>query len=250
MKIMLIRHAEPDYSIDSLTPKGRVEAELLARRISRVTDVLGCYLSPRGRALDTAAYTLNKTHWPAQVLPWLEEFRGRCFDPDAGRERNCWDFRPHTYEAHPLWQDPDRFLEDPLFADSNVPRIWKETTDGVDALLASFGYTRKGQVWYCGKNREGTLLLFCHFAISMAVMGYLTHQSPVTLWQKFCMAPSSVTTLVSEERLKGEVVFRCIQLGDMSHLYAGGEPYSTAGLFPEFYDGIDNTSPRNYGSMP
>ena len=84
----------------------------------------------------------------------------------------------------------------------------------------------------------------------MAVMGYLTHQSPVTLWQKFCMAPSSVTTLVSEERLEGEVVFRCIQLGDMSHLYAGGEPYSTAGLFPEFYDGIDNTSPRNYGSMP
>ena len=69
------------------------------------------------------------------------------------------------------------------------------------------------------------------------------------LWQKCCMTPSSVTTLVTEERVSGEVAFRCMQLGDISHLYAGGEIHSTAGLFPEFYDGIDNTSPRTYGSM-
>ena len=35
MRILLIRHGEPDYSTDSLTEKGRREAELLAQRLSR-----------------------------------------------------------------------------------------------------------------------------------------------------------------------------------------------------------------------
>ena len=70
MRILLIRHAEPDYSIDSLTPKGRVEAELLSRRMVHY-DVRDFYVSPLGRAKDTAAYTLEKLGREAEVLPWL-----------------------------------------------------------------------------------------------------------------------------------------------------------------------------------
>ena len=36
MKLMFIRHAEPDYSIDSLTKKGRVEAEILSHRLCKL----------------------------------------------------------------------------------------------------------------------------------------------------------------------------------------------------------------------
>ena len=48
MKLIFIRHAEPDYSIDSLTEKGFYEAQLLAKRTAgwRVTDF---YCSPLGR---------------------------------------------------------------------------------------------------------------------------------------------------------------------------------------------------------
>ena len=35
MKILIIRHAEPDYSIDSLTEKGHREAALLAEKLSK-----------------------------------------------------------------------------------------------------------------------------------------------------------------------------------------------------------------------
>ena len=34
MKILLIRHGDPDYTIDSLTEKGQKEAQLLAERIA------------------------------------------------------------------------------------------------------------------------------------------------------------------------------------------------------------------------
>ena len=51
MKLIIIRHGDPDYSIDSLTEKGWKEAEYLADRIAKL-DVKQFYVSPRGRAKD------------------------------------------------------------------------------------------------------------------------------------------------------------------------------------------------------
>ena len=59
LRILLIRHAEPDYTIDSLTPKGCMEAELLSRRLINY-QIRDYFCSPLGRARDTAAYTLEK----------------------------------------------------------------------------------------------------------------------------------------------------------------------------------------------
>lgn len=59
MKIIFCRHAEPDYEHDSITDKGKIEAELLARRLCRI-DIDEIYVSPLGRAKRTAEYTLEK----------------------------------------------------------------------------------------------------------------------------------------------------------------------------------------------
>ena len=49
MKLLIVRHGDPDYSIDSLTPKGWREAELLKNRMTKL-DVAAFYCSPLGRA--------------------------------------------------------------------------------------------------------------------------------------------------------------------------------------------------------
>ena len=36
MKIMIVRHADPDYSIDSLTETGWKEAELLSNKMVKI----------------------------------------------------------------------------------------------------------------------------------------------------------------------------------------------------------------------
>jgi uncharacterized protein (DUF2062 family) len=59
MKLLIIRHAEPDYSIDSLTEKGWIEAEYLSEKLSKM-DIKAIYTSMLGRAKDTAAVTLKK----------------------------------------------------------------------------------------------------------------------------------------------------------------------------------------------
>ncbi len=243
MRILLVRHAEPDYTVDSLTDKGRREAELLSRRLARLRDVEAFYTSPLGRARDTAAYTLEKAGREAEVLPWLREFRGKAIDPETGAERLAWDFPPRVLASHPELLRADEWLSSPVFARTNAPEVWRETVEGLAALLARHGYVRDGNMYRCGSNRRGRIVCFCHFGIAMAICGYLTGISPVALWHGFCMLPSSVTALVSEERAKGKVWWRCEMLGDVSHLSVADETPSTAAQFPEVYTGRDTTEP-------
>ena len=66
MKILIVRHGDPDYTIDSLTEKGWREAEYLSEMlVKQLSDgtrdgEVHFYMSPYGRAQDTASFTLKK----------------------------------------------------------------------------------------------------------------------------------------------------------------------------------------------
>ena len=234
MRILLIRHGEPDYSIDSLTPKGWKEAELLAGRLEKES-IQDFYVSPLGRAQDTARATLQRLGKTAEVLPWLCEFRGTIIDPESGVRRHAWDLMPQYWTECPELYDRKQWKQNEVYKTGNSAEIFQETQEGLDALLARYGYHRKGVMYHTEKNSSATIALFCHFGISMAVLSCLTGMSLIPLWHSFIMAPSSITTMVTEERRKGEVFFRCVGLGDVSHLYASGEPVSPSGRFKELY---------------
>lgn len=247
MRILLIRHAEPDYNIDSLTAKGRVEAELLARRLEKrpIRDV---YVSPLGRAQATADYYLRRTGKTAETLPWLKEFKGMIPDPETGMPRIAWDMKPRIWTAIESANDAAKWMDSPALQGMDMRRVWQETVDGTDQLMAGYGFRKDGPVWKCSDNTDDTIALFCHFGIAMAVAGYLTDLSPMLLWHRTLMLPSSVTELVTEERIRGEAAFRMIRMGDLSHLDANGEVPSTAGLYPMQYNGIDSTDPGINGT--
>ena len=108
---------------------------------------------------------------------------------------------------------------------------------------------KDGPVWRCQANARDTIALFCHFGISMAVLGVLTDCSPLVLWHRALSLPSSLTEVVTEERVSGEVSFRVTRLGDIAHLESNEEKRSTAGLFPECFTGIDSTDPGSNGTL-
>ena len=68
------------------------------------------------------------------------------------------------------------------------------------------------------------------------MMSILTGFSPYVFWQHFCALPTSVTTIVTEEREKGKVMFRCIGFGDLSHLALGNHEASFAARYCETFD--------------
>lgn len=232
MKILFIRHGEPDYSIDSLTTKGWHEAEILADRLSKL-DIRDFYVSPLGRARDTAKPTLERMGREAEVLPWLCEFRGTIMNPFEANQRLAWNLAPQYWTNQPELYDHVRWCENDLYRNGDSIQIFNETAASMDALLERYGYVRDGGIYRCENNTKDTIALFCHFGITMAILSHMLGISAPILWHTISLQPTSITELITEERIPGEVFFRCCAMGDTSHLYAAGEPVSRAGLFPE-----------------
>ena len=70
MRLIFIRHGEPDYEHDSLTEKGRREAELVAQKVKEINPDF-VYSSPLGRAELTCKYSQEVCGFDYEVLPWL-----------------------------------------------------------------------------------------------------------------------------------------------------------------------------------
>lgn len=233
MKLLIVRHADPDYALDSLTPTGWEEARLLADRLTKL-DVKAFYVSPLGRARDTASVTLQRMGREAEVKQWLQEFPAVVQKP--GRPDSiAWDWLPQDWAEEPRFYDKDRWLEVPVFQNSDTPRLYKAVCDGLDALLAHHGYVRNGNTYRVEKRNEDTVVLVCHFGLESVLLSHLLNVSPMPFWHGTCAAPSSVTTLTTEERREGIAVFRMNAFGDTSHLYAGGAEPSFAARFCEYY---------------
>ena len=236
MKLLIIRHGEPDYAIDSLTERGWQEAALLAERLAKL-DIAAAYVSPLGRAQATAAPYLEKVGRTAETKDWLREFARVMIDrPDYPEgKRICWDWLPQDWVQHPLFFDVDKWHTDPVFAAAGVKEEYDRVVGSLDELIAAHGYEREGLLYKPVRPNGDTIALFCHFGVESVLLSLLLNIPPVLLWQGTCALPSSVTTLATEERRPGVVAFRMLAFGDTSHLYAGGMEPSFAARFREMY---------------
>lgn len=238
MKLIIIRHGDPDYSIDSLTQKGWREAELLSNRISTM-DVKKFYVSPLGRAKDTASITLKKLNRNAEVLPWLREFHAPLIDEKTGEEHLPWDWLPTDWTEVNEYYDKNLWYTVPLMQSGHVIEEAMLVYTGLDEILKKHGYEREGKIYRAVKPNNDTIILFCHFGVECLMLGHLLGISPMVLWHGFCAAPTSVTTVITEERRKGIAYFRMSSFGDISHLYVAGEEPAFAARFCETYDNMD-----------
>lgn len=235
MKIIIVRHGEPDYEHDSLTEKGWREAELLSRRL---TEIPACayYCSPLGRAKDTAKITMQKLEKEATILDWLEEFDARIFKPNKPERLSCtWDWLPADWTADERFFDFNKWYDNEIMANSGVKQKYERVIGEFDKLIKKHGYIRESRYYRAEKSNNDTIILFCHFGVECVLLSGLLNISPMALWHGTCAAPTSVTTVVTEERRKGIAYFRMLSFGDTSHLYAGNEKPSFAARFVEKY---------------
>lgn len=235
MKLLIVRHGDPDYEKDSLTPVGWQEAEMLSELLVKVP-AKQWYVSPLGRARDTASCTMKKLGREPIVLPWLEEFPSRIMRPDvADREMICWDWLPQDWTADERFFSFEHWHENERMAAGSVKAHYDWVLSQFDALLASHGYVYDGRVYRAEKPNNDTLVFFCHFGLECVLLSRLMHVSPMILWHNMCAAPTSVTTVVTEERRPGTAQFRVLRFGDISHLTRHEAEPSFAARFCEKY---------------
>ena len=236
MRLIIVRHGDPDYSIDSLTEKGWKEAEYLSERLSKL-DVKDFYVSPLGRAKDTASFTLKKMNRTAVECDWLREFDVLIDRPDVtDRQKRLWDWLPQDWMKEEDFFYYDRWMNPKVMQDGHVGEEYKWVTDSLDELLALYGYVREGHYYRVEESNNDTIAFFCHFGLGCVLISHLLGVSPMVLWHGLCAAPSSVAVLNTEERRQGIASFRMSEYGDISHLYANDEPPAFAARFCERYE--------------
>lgn len=235
MKIIIIRHGDPNYEIDSLTAKGWKEAEYLADRIARM-DVKDFYVSPHGRAKDTASFTLKRLNRQAVEYKWLREFAPKINRPDREEAPVVWDWLPQDWTTCEEYYRYDSWCDTETMKAGNVREEYEWVTSNFDTLLENHGYIREGRFYRVKHANEDTLVFFCHFGLGCVLISHLLSVSPMVLWHGLCAAPTSVTTLVTEERRKGIASFRMSAYGDISHLYVREEEPAFSARFCEMYD--------------
>ena len=239
MRIIIVRHGDPDYSIDSLTEIGSKEAELLAERLVK-TDMTEIYVSPLGRAQDTLKPTLKKTGRTAVTQEWLREFNPRIHRPDMPElQKVSWDWLPQDWTRDEAFFNRSLWFTNPVFVEADVKKEYDWVIENFDNLLAEHGYVRKGDYYHVEKANRDTLVFVCHFGLECVLLSHLMNVSPMVLWHGTCAAPTSVTSIYTEERREGIASFRVSCFGDTSHLYAAGEEPSFAARFCETYDNMD-----------
>ena len=253
MRLIFIRHGDPDYKNDGLTEKGMREAELIAKRVASWKNITQIYQSPLGRAKATAAPALKLLEREAITCDWLQEFHNI-------QNQICWDLLPQDFFSDKKHFDKDKWPKGRFIKAGKVKNYYNQVCQGFDGILENYGYTRNKQGFYNVASpvpnhnwsepifkyhlksikddypKETTLVFFCHLGVMFTIIAHLIGMSPMQLWQGFYVAPTSVTILNSEERIAGQASFRVERLGDTNHLTNGGEPISSSGYFANVFE--------------
>lgn len=209
MEILLIRHGDPDYADDGLTPRGHEQAQRLARYLSPVA-LAAIYQSPFGRARQTCAYTARAQGMEPVTLEWLSEvgiMRGELYLWNApGPLFLCGDSLPHFEGClEPGGEMPEgkgRFLR---------------VSRGFDEIIASYGYTKRGHMYQVESSSAHTIALFCHAGVILTLLSYLLHWPMPLVFVHCRVDPTGVTHLELVER-EGLAHARIVALNSLAHL--------------------------------
>ena len=208
MKIMIIRHGEPDNPNQTLTKKGFEEVKALSEMYKDYPfDEM--YSSPLARAKLTAEAVLSPNNKKAIIVDWLKEFYHPVINPKTGEEMFNWDFKPSFFTSQEEFYHPDQYLKSEIMKSGNVEKEYLKVVEEFDKVLAKNGYVREGKYYRVENANRKTIVFFCHFAMMSVLMSHLMGIPYVLIAQMFACAPTGVTVFNSEEREKGIAQFRC-----------------------------------------
>ncbi|MBQ2834892.1 MAG: histidine phosphatase family protein [Clostridia bacterium] len=229
MLLFFVRHGDPCYDPDSLTPLGLRQAEAIGRRLARY-GVGRIFSSPMRRAMQTAQ--------PAAELLCRE-----IIPVDFASEQHAWDeltlhhedgsrtWAAHDPKTQQLFASPDvralgmRWYEHPAFAGeryrSGMERIARESR----AFLSSLGYeqTEREGIYRAVRENDERVALFAHAGFGGAFLSHVLGIPYPQYVHTFDLCHSSLTVIEFREK-NGLCIPRVLTLSNDGHLYSDNLP--------------------------
>ncbi len=214
MRIIFVRHGEPDYANDCLTPAGKIQALAAAERLQE-EDIEEIYSSPLGRAAQTAAAASEALKLPVTTLDYMRElhwgsvdgtpipFNGHPWDMADDLARQGWDLTNPSWRKHPY------------FANNIVTAEADHVAEKTDEWLLSLGYERNGAYYRCIRedDRQKTVALFSHGGSSAAAMAHILNLTFPYACGLFHLEFTGIT-VIRLDRNPGAQTLPCLELAN------------------------------------
>ncbi|MBE6930188.1 MAG: histidine phosphatase family protein [Ruminococcaceae bacterium] len=227
MLFFYIRHGDPIYDPDSLTPMGHLQAAAVAKRLAQ-HGIDRIYASTSNRAMLTAQPTCELTHKEMTTLDFANEGHvWREFTVPRAEGGVTWAFYDHEYRA--LFASPevralgDRWYDHPKLVQFKAGML--RVYDEVDAYFASLGYEHERYTgcYRVTKHSDERVALFAHQGFSMAFMSALLDIPYPQYCLHYDMGHSDFTAINFVEH-DGWAIPKVMTMSNDSHLYREGLP--------------------------
>ena len=229
MLFFYIRHGDPIYTPDSLTPKGERQAEALAKRLA-LHGLDEIYVSTSNRAKLTAQPTCELLKMTPTELDWCHEnhtWRDLATPNQNGRRQ--WIFQNADLRA--LMVSPEiraldmEWYRHPRFADTSCEAGMHRIQEETDAFFASLGYVHIHEKYYyrADQPNDRRVALFAHQGFGLAFLSCLLDIPYPMICSHFDMGHTGMTVIEFSD-LNGISIPKVLQLSNDSHLYREGLP--------------------------
>ena len=223
MLLYIVRHGDPIYETDSLTERGKEQAEAVGKRIadSRIDRI---FTSPMGRARMTAEPACRLLGLEYTVEAWAHEIEDERLTPYPDGVLKSISKLPNTVfrENGNVDLPYDRALECTGVNQTQMDLARARICEGGRDFLERLGYREENGVYRILYPNEEKVALFCHSAMSRTWLSQLLHVPLHMMWSSFNFTHTGVTILHFKNYESGFTAPRCLCLSDMSHLYAAG----------------------------
>lgn len=228
MLLFYIRHGDPIYDPDSLTPLGARQAEALAKRLAR-HGLDRIYASSSNRAILTAKPTCELLKKEMTILDWCnEEHAWRDLSVTINGTAN-WCFQ-HREIRDIMVSNEVRVLgrewyRHPAFAgtshEAGMTRIQREC----DAFLLSLGYRHdlEKNGYYMEQPNHERVAIFAHHGFGEAFLSCLLDIPYPEMSIRTDIGHTGMT-VINFPNHDGLIIPRMLQFSNDSHIYAEGLP--------------------------
>ena len=220
MRIVLIRHGDPNYEKDCITELGHKQVKVAAQRLLK-EGIEEIYSSPLGRARQTAqAFSDASGIKEIKILDFIQEIR-------FGREGELYDnkWNPWLGVNALVREGKDVQSEDwreyPVFKENFATEDADKIAVEADKWLEELGYKREG--FYYRNTRkddtEKTIAIFCHGGSSAAFMARVLNQTFPYMCGVLLRFPHTTISVLRFDNTPGALTLPIIELlNDDRHL--------------------------------
>ena len=227
MLLYYIRHGDPIYNPDQLTPLGRRQAEAIGKRLA-IHGIDKIYSSTSTRAYQTAQPMAEMLKKEITQLEFCHENHAWA-DLTVTREdgRKTWAFTDlktaRLFISPEVRRLDENWYDHPAFAEYNFKQGIQRIQREADAFLESLGYKhiREKNIYQAIHPNEDRVALFAHEGFGLAFLSSVLDIPYPMFCTHFSMSHTGMSVIEFKEK-DGFATARALMVASDGHLYREG----------------------------